>query len=178
MQMVSVLRYHTYRKEALQQLTGLPMRTSLQKTLQAFIEGFGGVEAMITVNSQKAFDDLIDLLNTQFEEHHYLIVDVKTGKQRSAKQNAALQVYCRNLAKELNDNGVDFRTFFKPGFQLKFTETIVKENIWRPVQEAMTGKHSTTKPTRQDYIDIYDVINRKVAEYGIYVPFPNKDEED
>jgi len=100
---------------------------------------------------------------------------MKTGKQRTLTQNAALHLFCTQLSEALNDAGFDFRTFIKEGYPVPFNENLVKEYLWRPIQKAITGKESTTKPERHEYGLIYDALNVKLAEHGIYIPWPCKD---
>lgn len=127
------------------------------------------------INSEKALYDHIESLRAQFKEHKYLRVDVKTGKQRSDKQRKALQVYCRQVADVLNDRGITFTMFFKPGFEMPWSMDIVKDEVWRPVQIALFAKESTTKPHTGEYQKVFEPINRKLSEFGIHVPWPSKD---
>lgn len=124
-------------------------------------------------------DDLIKAIEDEYYAHHYLRVQIKTGKQRSIAQNSALQVYCRELAKAMNDAGHEREVNTPIGkCQLPWNADSVKENIWRPVQKAMTGEHSTTQPERSQYVEIYDVINRHLIETkGIHVPWPARENE-
>ena len=129
-------------------------------------------------NSADTLSGVVVAIRRLYDEHHYLRVQIKTGKQRSPIQNNALQVYCRELAKAMNDAGHEREVNTPIGkCQLPWNADSVKENIWRPVQKAMTGEHSTTQPERGQYVEIYDVINRHMAETkGIHVPWPVKKE--
>jgi len=127
------------------------------------------------INSKQSLDAYKKFLDAQFEQHKYLRMTSKTGKQRTSTQNASLHKFCALLAEALNDAGFDFRLFMKEGYPVPFTEVLVKEHIWRPVQKAVTGHESTTKPKTNEYAMIYDVLNCKLAEHGLYVPWPSKD---
>ena len=129
----------------------------------------------IIINTEKALYDYIELLRSNFDEHKYLRVDMKTGKQRTGLQNRSLHLYCGQLAQMFNNDGLTFTAFFKEGFELSWTPEIVKDNIWRKVQLAMTGEDSTTKPKTSDYPKIYEVVNRKLASLGYGLEWPNKD---
>lgn len=99
-------------------------------------------------------------------------------KQRTLSQNAALHLYCRRLAEALNDAGYDMQKTLKPGVSIPWNENLVKELIWRPVQEAMTDKHSTTELNTKDPSEIYEVLNRHMSEkFGISVSWPSEDEQ-
>lgn len=127
------------------------------------------------INSRESLAAYKVYLDAQFEKNKFLRLTVKTGKQRSQTQNAALHLFCKQLANELNNAGYDFRTFVKEGYPVPFNENLVKDFLWRPIQEAVTGKVSTTKPERGEYSQIYDVINLKMAEYGLHVPWPSQE---
>jgi hypothetical protein len=127
------------------------------------------------INSEQSLEAYISYLRTQYGKHKYLRMTVKSGRQRSNTENAALHKFCTLLAEALNDGGFDFRLFIKDGYPVPFTMGLVKDHIWRPIQKAVTGCESTTKPVRGQYGEIYDVLNVKLAEHGIYVPWPCKD---
>ena len=94
---------------------------------------------------------------------------------RSDPQNRAIHLFCRMLAKALSDAGYDVRTTLKADFEIPWNETLVKELIWREVQIAMFNKKSTTQLNKMEVGDVYEVINRHIAEkHGISVPFPSE----
>lgn len=128
------------------------------------------------INSKKSLEDYKLLLDEQFEEHRYLRVTVKNGKQRTLTQNAALHKYCKMVADELNEQGQDFRIFIKAGYPVKFSQELVKEYVWRPVQKALTGNESTIDPKTHEYGEIYDCVNLKLGEHGIHIPWPSKED--
>jgi len=130
------------------------------------------------INSRQSLDAYKAYLDTQFDKHKYLRVTSKTGKQRTLTQNSSLHLFCSMLAAALNDAGFDFRVFIKEGHPVPFNEKLVKDHIWRPIQKAITGKDSTTKPETHEYADIYDALNVKLAEHGIYVPWPCKETQN
>lgn len=107
--------------------------------------------------------------------HKYLTVQISIGKPRTPQQRKALEVYCRMVADELNRNGITFTKFFREGYSVPWSQEIVKDNVWRPMQIAMTGKKSTTEAATTEYPQIYDAINLKLSEHGIHVPWPEKD---
>lgn len=132
--------------------------------------------AEVIVNSEKALNDYIDHLRSQFDKHKYLRITVKTGKQRSLTQNAAMHLYCEHVASALNDAGLDFRQSLREDVDVPWSGELVKEYMWRVVQKAITGQQSTTKPERHQYSEIYDVLNRHISEkWSIFVPWPCKD---
>lgn len=129
-----------------------------------------------TINSQQSLDAYIEHLKNQYDKHKYLRVTVKTGKQRSLSQNAALQLYCNHIAQALNDGGFDFRQSLRQDIDVPWSGTMAKDYLWRPVQKIVTGHDSTTKPERHQYGEIYEILNRHLSDrFGIYVPFPSKE---
>jgi hypothetical protein len=124
------------------------------------------------INDIKSLNNYKAFLDAQFEKHKHLRLSLKTGKQRSGLQNKSLHVFCDQVAEKLNDAGFDFRLFIKDGYPVPFNAQLVKDYLWRPVQKAITGKDSTTKPERGQYIEIYDALNVKLAEHGVFVSWP------
>ena len=90
------------------------------------------------------------------------------------KQRAALHVYIRQVVAALNAGGLDQRKVLKPGVDIPWTEDAAKNQLWRPIQEAMTGKHSTTELSTVDPSEIHKVLDRHLAEkFGISFPWPS-----
>lgn len=130
----------------------------------------------LLVNSDLAYAEALATLGREYLTNHYLMLDIKTGKQRTPTQNAALHVYCGLLADALSDAGYDRKVTTPIGqVSMPWTKDAVKENIWRPIQIALTNEQSTTAPLRKQYADIYDVIHRHMIETkGISVQWPVK----
>lgn len=104
-----------------------------------------------------------------------------TGENtRTNPQNAAMHKFFTLLADALNDAGLDQRDVMakmKEGLEIPWSRDTVKENLWKPIQNAMLGKDSTTKLTTKEVTDIYEILNRFTASrLGVSIPFPNKDE--
>ena len=133
----------------------------------------------------RAFDQFVPaddqtiewFINLDTKEYvHFDIPD----NQRTAKQNSAIRVYCREVSEALNEAGYDMKSFpWKEGFALPWSEYTVMEYLWRQVQVAMTGKESSTKLDTKEVGQVYEVLARKLAELAaINVPFPSKDHGD
>ena len=128
------------------------------------------------VNSDHKKDAFLKHFEEQWDKHKHLSIKITTGKQRTLTQNASLHKYCELLASELNSKGLDMALVLSSDVSVPWTMTLVKELMWRPVQLASTDNESTTKPNRQDYGEIYDIINRYISErFGVYVPWPSKE---
>jgi hypothetical protein len=94
---------------------------------------------------------------------------------RTTKQNRAIHAYCREVANQMAAMGLDMREVLKPTIEITPTMAIVKDHIWRRVQEAITGKVSTKDIGKKDVDTIYQTIARHLAEkHDISVPFGKK----
>ncbi len=116
-------------------------------------------------NAKKYCEDLLQV--------HKEIKISPYRKTRSSLQNRALHLFFRFIADELNE----FTSFTYEGltqkFEIPYTESIVKDYIWRPLQVALFGKTSTTKLTTQDINTMIDVFNKYFSEKGITIVFPS-----
>ena len=129
------------------------------------------------INSYKSLSDYKDFLDSQWEKHHYLRMNMKTGKIRTLTQNSALHLYCHQLADAFNSAGLDMVHVLSKGVSIPWSEEKVKSDIWKKVQLAKTGKNSTAKLTKEEVSQVYEIINRHIGErFGLFLPFPSKDE--
>lgn len=101
-------------------------------------------------------------------------VDIKNFDTRTLTQNRALHKYFTLLADTLNDGGLTVVKTLK--VDVDWTPDSVKELLWRPIQEAVLDKKSTTKLNKDEISKVYDVLNRALGvKFGISLEFPNKD---
>lgn len=107
-----------------------------------------------------------------------LIIDISLIKKtRSNLQNRALHLYFTMLADEFLNIGYDFNytnPFTNEIISIPYTCDLVKEYIWRPLQNQMFKIESTTKLTTEMINLILEVISNWLAEKEICVNFPNK----
>jgi 6-pyruvoyl-tetrahydropterin synthase len=131
----------------------------------------------IRIDSEIALAEYIRDIRKDWYEHRYLLAKHRPGKQRTLTQNNALHFWCRMLADLLNASGLDMRKTLKPEVEIPWTENAVKENIWKPVQEAVINKLSTTEADRIEYSQVLDVITRHMASsHGVTCPeWPSKE---
>jgi len=134
-----------------------------------------------TVNSNFKLEQFILKAKSLYKEFGYVTFDWTTGRQRTNSQNNAMHLWCEMVAKTLNDAGMEMVVNIpdktrKP-WEVPWTKTSVKEQIWRPVQIAMTEKESTTEAERIEYNLIYEAISRRFAQsFGIALPlWPDKE---
>ena len=83
----------------------------------------------------------------------------------------------QNISFELNRIGMEFTFHGIKGMEIQTTYTpeIVKEFIWRPLQNAMLDKQSTTKLTTSDINAIFEVLAKWFSEKGVMIEFPSID---
>jgi hypothetical protein len=130
----------------------------------------------IIINSAHSKELFIAQVSKLYDEHKYLRLTIKTGKQRSNLQNRSLHLYLAHLSEALNDAGYDMKRTLKQEIDIPWNEANAKEYLWRPIQKALTKKDSTTKPTTKEYVYIYEVLSRHLVEkFGVNVPWPSKD---
>ena len=95
-------------------------------------------------------------------------------KQRTPSQNRALHLLFSELAKELNDHGLDMRKTLKPTIDIPWSGATVKEFLWKPVMKAQLNKESTTEMTTKEIDQVFDTINRHIGEkFGLHLDFPS-----
>ena len=91
---------------------------------------------------------------------------------RTQHQNSAIHAYCREVAEVMAAHGMDMKTVIKDGVPIEPTMYLVKDYMWRPVQEAVTGVKSTTKVNKFEVNEVYEHLSRLLVEkYSINVPF-------
>ena len=129
----------------------------------------------LLINSEQALEAAIVQLRIQFNEKKYVKAKLSYGRQRTLTQNRALHMFCQNLADTLNDAGLDQKKVLKPEVDIPWTMEAVKEGLWKPLQEVVTGLKSTTKPEASQYSAIYELLNRHLTmKLGIHEPWPTK----
>lgn len=95
--------------------------------------------------------------------------------KRSNQENKALHVFFQNIAFELNRLGMEFtfRGIKGMDIQTTYTPDIVKEFLWKPLQNALLSKSSTTELTHQDISMIFEILGKWFAENAIEISFPS-----
>lgn len=94
--------------------------------------------------------------------------------KRTSKQNRALHKFFDNLARELNEAGLDMRVVLKPEVDIPWNRNTVKEYIWRPIQKHQLLKKSTTELSTKDIDEVFLVISKMLGEkFGLQIDFPS-----
>ena len=126
----------------------------------------------LTVNNHKSLLEAIGHIQAKYGQGGYFEITMKPAT-RTSQQNKALHKYCSLLSEALNDAGLDIRKTMRADVDIPWTETAVKELIWRPVQKAVTDKTSSAQLDRSEVSKVFDVINRHISQKGVSVPFPS-----
>jgi len=97
---------------------------------------------------------------------------------RTISQNSAMHKYFGLLATAFNDAGYTVQKVLTKPLNISWTQSLVKDILWRQVQDAMLDKESTAKLDRAEVSKVYEEINNYTAsQLGIHVPFPSKDNQ-
>jgi len=100
----------------------------------------------------------------------------KKENQRTAAQNRALHLLFRWIAEELNAAGIDHKVIFeilKNYATVPWSETTIKEIIWRTLQWSHLHKQSTTQLTTTEIDDVFNILNKEIlVPKGIVLDFP------
>lgn len=102
--------------------------------------------------------------------------DVKGEKRtRTARQNRALHKLFALIATALNAAGWDMIKTLTKQAEIPWTQEAVKNHLWRPLQEAMLDKTSTTELDRAEVSEVYEVLSRHMGQkLGVHVAFPRQ----
>lgn len=136
----------------------------------------------IRINSATSLLKAQRLIADMWEEHKYVEVEIKQkAGQRTGQQRKAIEVYCNELAKALNDAGLDQRKVMehmREGVEIPWQQETCKDVLWREVQKAAIGKVSTTKLSTNEVSKVYEILNRWTAQtFGVSVPFPERERQ-
>lgn len=81
------------------------------------------------------------------------------------------------LADELNTNGLEMKVVLKPEYELWWNGTSVKNHLWKPLQQAMYGKRSTTELTTAEVDKVFQQIQKIIGEkFHLELQFPSINE--
>lgn len=107
-----------------------------------------------------------------WQKHGSVSANIKVPtRQRTLTQNKAMHLFFGWLAETLNDAGYDMRRTLRQDIDIPWSSATVKEHLWRPIQEALTDKHSTTEITTVEPTEIHAVLSRHLGErLGVQCP--------
>ena len=95
--------------------------------------------------------------------------------KRSSQQNKSLHLLFNNISFELNRMGLQFTYRGIKGMEIEvpYTPETVKDYLWRPLQQALIGKESTTKLTTEDINKIFETLAQWFSQQGVIIDFPS-----
>lgn len=100
--------------------------------------------------------------------------------KRTNLQNRALHLFYTLLADALNNAGLDMKVVLRPSVSIPWTKESVKEHLWKPIQNALYGKVSTTELDKSQEIDrVHEVLMRHISEkfHLEYIDFPHEEKK-
>lgn len=105
------------------------------------------------------------------------IFGIKTYQQRTVKQNRSLHLGLSMLADALNEAGLDQRKVLKPSIAIPWDMISIKEQLFKPILNAVKHKESTTEMDTTDLTEIWDILFKHLGErFTIeYIPFPSEE---
>jgi len=129
------------------------------------------------IDGEFVFDnkrELSSYLEQNRNKKFVITIKRETGV-RSGTQNSALHLYFTLIAEALNLGGYTVQIVLKEKVELDWDSDKVKELLWRPAQQAILKKDSTTQLSKIEDIDnVYEHLNRHLSEkFGIHIPFPS-----
>jgi hypothetical protein len=126
-------------------------------------------DKMLFENKAGDWQTLLDLIaGRKCEITIKLVESSYTQSQRNA-----LHVWCTMCARALNDAGIEcevLHPFTKEPYTMPWTKELFKENVYKWVLLAMTGKKSTEEQSTVDPSEVAQVISKRYAENGLECP--------
>lgn len=148
----------------------------MSKTNPSFI----GVTKSGKLHFNEAEKERMKVWMDSFNDGAELVVSIgKLTEQRTHPQRNALELYCKQIAEALNEQGQSLNKVLgtmKQGVEIPMTQGLVKEVLWREIQMALFGKKSTTELHKTEEIEkIVEVMTKFLSRFGISVEFPSKE---
>ena len=133
---------------------------------------------------QRTEPDQIDMMSEQELRLELRRLIAEQEKKRTKPQNSAMWLWLTQVAKILNDAGIDMVLFLEKieaeDTKIPATKDSLKERFWDKIQEHMTGKESSTDLDTKQPDMIYQVACKVLAETFHIVPpaWPDRNRED
>ena len=128
------------------------------------------------IHNEHQLNAYVEHLKLKLAKDGRLKVSVKSAKTRTLTQNKSIHKYCAMLSEAFNEAGLDMEKVLAKGTSIPWSESKVKEDIWRTVQIAAIDKVSTTDLDTAEVGKVYEIINRHISEtFGLFIPWPCKD---
>ena len=124
-----------------------------------------------TVTDEYSRDEFVRYVAEQVAKGRSVTYEIKP-MLRSDQQRKAIEVFCRELAEQLNVGGFDQRKVLaeRDAPEIPWSQATVKENLFKPILEAMKGKGSTAKMTTSECDEVHRVLHRWLSERSMPCP--------
>ena len=100
------------------------------------------------VNSDFTKAEFLKHVESLYEDKKHITFTIRTGDTRTKMQNRSMHKYFSLLASQLNERGFDMQLVLNQDISVPWTEALIKELIWRPVQLEKTEEASTAQKNR------------------------------
>jgi len=105
------------------------------------------------------------------------IAETSESKSISWQQMKSVHLWLGQVANAMNEGGIDMKTVLtsmRKGFSVRPTKEILKECLWKPLQEAVLKVTSTRDLSSKDVNEIYSRLDAFLTDvHGIHIPFPD-----
>jgi len=96
--------------------------------------------------------------------------------QRTDQQRKSIEVYCREIANELDKQGHTLQDVVKviKRAEIRTTQSNIKAIVWNGISDALLGKDSSTKLDTFEVDKVYEMMNAFIGrEFHFHIPFPS-----
>jgi len=115
------------------------------------------------IHNESQLNAYIEHLKLKLAKDGALKMSVKSAKKRTLTQNRSIHKYCELLSEAFNEAGLDMQTVLAEGASIPWSESKVKDDIWKKVQFAALGKKSTTELNTNEVSKVYEIVNRHIS---------------
>lgn len=146
--------------------------------------------AQIVVNSAESLQRAFGVLREEWDKHHFLRLNVKTGKDRTLDQNAISHVWYGQLARELKeDNELGWKCFCKLQFGVPILraeneefrtlyDKAIKESLtYEEKLEAMKILPVTSLMNTEQLSRYLETLQKHFIKFGVALEFPPEEKE-
>lgn len=127
------------------------------------------------VHNDQTFAEFIKFAEELYKTHGLLFFKWETNDGLTSKQKRAMWLYIQQIAEAMDEAGHDMRKCLREDIRIRPNKRLVKEYMWNPVQEIITGQTSSRSIKASELDEIQETLGRHVAErFGVVVRFPKK----
>lgn len=130
----------------------------------------------LIINSERTRVEAIGSLTVLNLDHVWELKITKKRAKRTLQQNRALHLFFKHIALNLNAMGITFNYSGLKGSEMEmpYTEYLVKETIWKPIQMTLFEIESTRDLETFHINSILDVLTNFFAKHKVNITFPSQ----